>query len=70
MANHDSHIALLVILAVWLPAGAQSVVALSVVVAFMGVGTGSFVPLAGERFSPINPSQGARRLIALSQFLQ
>ncbi|KAK1768327.1 MFS general substrate transporter [Phialemonium atrogriseum] len=37
---------LLVVAALWLPLGDQSAVALFFVVAFMGVGTGSFVPLA------------------------
>lgn len=39
---------LVVVAAVWLPLGDQSAVALFFVVAFMGVGTGSFVPLGGR----------------------
>ena len=36
------------VLAIWLPFGALTVPALYVVVVFMGIGTGSFVPLGGS----------------------
>ena len=55
---------LLVVAALWLPLGDQSAMALFFVVAFMGVGTGSFVPLAGESIwlpgpaSNFGPSNG------------
>lgn len=39
---------LLVVLAIWIPVGASSLAALFIVVALMGVGTGSFVPLGGK----------------------
>jgi len=39
---------LLVVLVIWLPLGASSSIALFVVVALMGIGTGSFVPLGGK----------------------
>ena len=41
---------LLVVLVIWIPVGASSLAALFIVVALMGVGTGSFVPLGGEKF--------------------
>lgn len=40
---------LVVVLAIWLPLGTTSVTALFVVVVLLGIGTGSSVPLGGNR---------------------
>lgn len=40
---------LLAVLAIWLPFGASTVQALYAVVVLMGIGTGSFVPLGGNK---------------------
>lgn len=39
---------ILTVFVIWVPFGDHTVVALYIVAFFMGVGTGSFVPLAGE----------------------
>ena len=41
-------LAFITVLVIWLPFGALTVPALYVVVVFMGIGTGSFVPLGGS----------------------